>query len=89
MLKSNADIAFADGAERMLRDKELKKKQKEVAQIGAEWSKAQHDVIRAKIAISDTESDMLAREQKTRHWLFVWKMGNVLSTMHLYPLKKM
>ena len=63
VLKSNADIAFADGAERMLRDKELKKKQKEVAQIEAEWSKAQHDVIRAKIAISDSESDILAREQ--------------------------
>ena len=41
----------------------LKKKQKEIAQIEAEWSKAQHDVIRAKIAISDNESDMLAREQ--------------------------
>ena len=63
VLKSNADIAFADGAERMLRDKELKKKQKEVAQIEAEWSKAQHDVIRAKIAISDSESDILVREQ--------------------------
>ena len=63
VLKSNADIAFADGAERMLRDKELKKKQKEVAQIDAEWSKGQHDVIRAKIAISDSESDILAREQ--------------------------
>ena len=63
VLKSNADIAFAVGAERMLRDKELKKKQKEVAQIEAEWSKAQHDVIRAKIAISDSESDILAREQ--------------------------
>jgi len=49
VLKSNADIAFADGAERMLRvrDKELKKKQKEVQQIEAEWSKAQYDVIRA------------------------------------------
>ena len=41
----------------------LKKKQKEIAQIEAEWSKAQHDVIRAKIAISNTESDILAREQ--------------------------
>ena len=28
VLKSNADIAFADDAERMLRDKELKKKGK-------------------------------------------------------------
>ena len=44
----------------MMRDKELKKK---IAQIEAEWSKAQHDVIRAKIAISDSESDILAREQ--------------------------
>ena len=43
------DIAFADGAERILKDKQLKKKQKEIVQIEAEWSKAQHDVIRAKL----------------------------------------
>ena len=63
VLKSNADIAFAEGAEKMLKDKELKKKQKEIVQIEAEWSKAQRDVIRAKIAISDSEADILAREQ--------------------------
>ena len=34
----------------------------------AEWSKAQHDVIRAKIAISDTESDVLAKEQTNKFW---------------------
>ena len=43
----------------MLSDKE----QKEIAQNEAKWSKAQHYVIRAKLTISDIESDILAREQ--------------------------
>ena len=53
----------------------LKKKQKEIAQIKAESSKAQHDVIRAKIAISDTESDILAREQ-TKNKALALRMEN-------------
>ena len=63
VLKSNSDIAFAEGAEKMLKDKELRKKRKEIEQIEALWSRAQHDVIRSKIAISDSEADILAREQ--------------------------
>ena len=50
----------------MLKNKELKKKRKEVEKIEAQWSKAQHDVIKSKIAISNSEADILAREQKTR-----------------------
>ena len=42
VLQSNADIAFGEGAENMLKDKELKKKCKEVEKIEAQWSKAQH-----------------------------------------------
>ena len=40
VLKSNADIAFVEGAEQMLKDKELKTKKKEIDQIDADWSKA-------------------------------------------------
>ena len=63
VLQSNADIAFGEGAENMLKDKELKKKRKEVKKIEAQWSKAQHDVIKSKIAISNSKADILAREQ--------------------------
>ena len=47
----------------MLKDKELRKKRKEVEKIEAQWSKAQHDVNKSKIAISNSEADILAREQ--------------------------
>ena len=47
----------------MLKNKELKKKRKEVEKIEAQWSKAQHDVIKSKIAISNSKADILAREQ--------------------------
>ena len=47
-------------------DKALKKKQKEIVKMEAEWSQAQHDVIRSKITISDSAADILARE-KTRN----------------------
>ena len=63
VLKSNADIAFSEGAEKILMDKALKKKQKEIVKMEAEWSQAQHDVIRSKITISDSDADILAREQ--------------------------
>ena len=47
----------------MMKDKELKKKRKEVEKIEAQWSKAQHDVIKSKIAISNSKADILAKEQ--------------------------
>ena len=40
----------------------MRKKRKEVEKIEAQWSKAQH-VIKFKIAISNSEADILAREQ--------------------------
>ena len=63
VLKSNSDLAFAEGAEDMLKDKELKSKKKEVDKIEAEWSKAQKDMIRSKLTVTDSEADILAREQ--------------------------
>ena len=47
----------------MLKDKELKRKKKEIDQIEAEWSKAQKDIMKAKIAVSDAQADILVREQ--------------------------
>ena len=63
VLKASADIAFAEGAEDMLRDKELKKKREDVEKIEAEWSNAQKDVLRSKLSLSNAEANKLAREQ--------------------------
>ena len=40
VLSSNADLAFTNGAEKMLKDKELKSQKKQVDKIEADWSKA-------------------------------------------------
>ena len=51
VLSSNADMAFSEGSEKMLQDKELKSKKKEIDKIEAEWSRAQKDLIRAKVTV--------------------------------------
>ena len=56
----------------MLRDKELKKKRKEVEQIKADWSNAQKDVLRSKLSFSNAEADKLAREQSKNKLLTLW-----------------
>ena len=43
VLSSNSDLAFSEGAEKMLANKELKAKKKEIEKIEAEWSKAHKD----------------------------------------------
>ena len=63
VLSSNADLAFSEGSEKMLVDKELKKQKQQVDKIEAEWSKAQKDLVRAKVAVSNAEAYILAREQ--------------------------
>ena len=57
------DKAFAKEAECMLKDKKLKAKQKEVAEIKTDWSRAQKDLMKSKLALTDPEADKLAREQ--------------------------
>ena len=47
----------------MLKDKELKSRQKEVAEIKADYSRAQKDLMRFKLTLTDPEADKLAREQ--------------------------
>ena len=63
VLSSNADLAFSEGSEKMLVDKELKKQKQQVDKIEAEWSKARKDLVRAKVAVSNAEAYILAREQ--------------------------
>ena len=63
VLSSNPDLAFCQGAERMLADRELKSKKKEIEKVEGEWSKAQKDITRAKLAITDQQANLLAREQ--------------------------
>ena len=47
----------------MLKDKELKSKQQEIAKIEANWSRAQKDIMKSKLSLTDAEADKLAREQ--------------------------
>ena len=63
LLSSNKDLAFSAGAEKMLADKELKAKKKQIEKIEADWSNAQKDLTKAKVAIRDDLKDILAREQ--------------------------
>ena len=47
----------------MLKDKKLKAKRKEAAEIKTDWSRAQKDLMKSKLALTDPEADKLAREQ--------------------------
>ena len=40
VLKSSSDLAFGEGAEAILKDKELRSKKKEIDEIEADWSSA-------------------------------------------------
>ena len=46
-----------------MKDKELKCQKKQIDKIEAEWSKAQKDIMKARISVTDAEADILAREQ--------------------------
>ena len=63
VLKSSTHIAFGKGAESMLKDKVLKSRQKDVAEIEADYSRNQKDLMRSKLFLTDPEADKLAREQ--------------------------
>ena len=41
----------------------LKNKKKQVDRIEAEWSKAQRDIMKAKIDVTDSEADIFAQKQ--------------------------
>ena len=63
VLKSSSDLAFGKDAANMLKDKELKSKQQEIAKIEVDWSRAQKDIMKSKLSLTDAEADKLAREQ--------------------------
>ena len=61
-LKTSSDLAFGNEGANMLKDKELKAKQKEVNQIEADWSKSQREIMKTKLVLTDSEVDKLARD---------------------------
>ena len=62
VLKTSLDLAFGNEGVNMLKDKELKAKQKEVHQIEAGFSKSQKEIMKAKLALTDSEADKLGRD---------------------------
>ena len=62
VLKTSSDLAFGNEGANMLKDKELKAKQKEVHQNEADFSKSQKEIMKAKLALTDSEADKLARD---------------------------
>ena len=70
----------------MLVDKELKKQKQQVDKIEAEWSKAQKDLVRAKVAVSNA---LHVNNQRTSSWLNALKMEESSNTTPQYHLKIM
>ena len=64
VLSSNAELGFSEGAVKMLMDKELKKKKKEVDEVEALWSKAQKDIVKSKVGLADDQADILAIQEQ-------------------------
>ena len=62
VLKTSSDLAFGNKGADMLKDKELKVQQKEVYEIEANWSKNQKEIMKSKLALTDTEADKLTRD---------------------------
>ena len=83
MLSSNDNQAFTNGVEKMLKDKELKHQKKQVDKIKAEWSKAQKDIMKAKINVTDAEADILVREQSKNKLIKECAENGSISTMDL------
>ena len=55
VLKSSSDLAFGKDAANMLKDKELKSKRQEIDQIEADWSRAQKDIMKSKLSLTNAE----------------------------------
>ena len=62
VLKTSSDLSFGNEGANMLKEKELKAKQKEVHQIEADFSKSQSEIMKAKLTLTDSEADKLARD---------------------------
>ena len=68
----------------MLKDKELRSKKKEIDEIEADWSSAQRDVMRSKLAISDSDADKRTnKEQASESVCRKWEKIQIPSS-HLF-----
>ena len=85
VLKSSSDLAFGKDAANMLKDKELKSKRQEVNQIEADWSKAQKDIMKSKVSLTDADADKLAREQ-SKNKLLALCLENGKKHKYIAPL---
>ena len=89
VVKSCSDFSFGKDAANMLKDKELKAKQQEIAQIKADWSRVQMDIMKSKLSLTDADADKVAQEQsKKSFWLSVWKIERRTSTLHQLQLRQ-
>ena len=85
VLKSSSDLAFGKDAANMLRDKELKSKRQEIDQIEADWSRAQKDIMKSKLSLTDADADKLAREQ-SKNKLLALCLENGKKHKYIAPL---
>ena len=85
VLKSSSDLAFGKDAANMLKDKELKSKRQEIDQIEADWSRAQKDIMKSKLSLTDAEADKLAREQ-SKNKLLALCLENGKKHKYIAPL---
>ena len=81
VLKTSSDLAFGNKVANMLKDKELTAKQKEVHEIKANWSKNLKEIMKSKLALTDTEADKLARDMaKNKLMCAKWNKAQVHCT---------
>ena len=85
VLKSSADLASGKDAANMLKDKELKSKRQEIKQIEADWSKAQKDIMKSKLSLTDADADKLAKEQ-SKNKLLALCLENGKKHKYIAPL---
>ena len=81
VLSSNADLAFTNGAEKMLKEKELKSQKKQVDKIEADWSKAH--IMKAKMSLIQRLTFLHKSNQKTSSLRSVLEMEGSTTTTDL------
>ena len=86
VLKSSSDLAFGEGAENFLKDTELKFMKTEIDSVESDWSKAQKDVMGAKLSLTESETEKLAKVE-SKNMSQCLKNGNKM--MHLFHPKRM
>ena len=64
VLKTSSDLAFGNEGANMLKNKELKVRQKEIHQIATDFSKSQKEIMKAKLAGSDKLAIDMAKNKR-------------------------